>query len=112
MAKNAVSYLYVFLLSLIILFACGHTERTEFGKLYPFFTAGTWGYMDKAGNTIIEPQFDGADGFSEGLAVVMVGSKWGYINKLGKIVIEPQFEGSGKFSQGSLVSLLTTSGCT
>ena len=35
----------------------------------------------------IQPQFDLALGFSEGLAAVQVGKKWGYIDTSGKMVI-------------------------
>lgn len=55
-----------------------------------------WGYIDKNGKTIISSQFDLADPFSEGLALVYLvdpdgkpisGAK--IINKEGKIVIDP-----------------------
>lgn len=59
-----------------------------------------FGFIDKTGKTVIEPQFDGAESFSEGLAVVRVGKKSGYIDKTGKIVIEPQFDGASSFSEG------------
>jgi hypothetical protein len=54
-----------------------------------------YGYMDKSGRVVIEPQFFYAGHFSEGLAWVRVlqGSEWlyGFIDKTGKVVIEPQF---------------------
>ena len=31
-----------------------------------------WGYIDKAGTMVIEPQFDRAGSFSEGLAAVKI----------------------------------------
>ena len=36
-------------------------------------TYSKWGYIDKAGTMVIPPQFDGAEGFSEGLARVQIG---------------------------------------
>jgi hypothetical protein len=67
-----------------------------------------FGYIDKFGLStnlfVIEPQFTGAQSFSEGLAAVNVGSpykpSWGYIDKKGNIVIKPNFEDVGKFSDG------------
>ncbi|HEV7905487.1 MAG TPA: WG repeat-containing protein [Pyrinomonadaceae bacterium] len=54
-----------------------------------------YGYMDKAGRVVVEPQFFYAGHFSGGLAWVRVlqGSEWlyGFIDKTGKVVIEPQF---------------------
>ena len=49
---------------------------------------------------MIEPQFDGAGNFSEGMAGVEKDGKIGYINKEGKIVIEPQFDYADGFSEG------------
>lgn len=51
-----------------------------------------WGFIDKTGNWVIPPQFDYADGFSEGLAAVEVNKKIGYVDITGKMVIQPQFK--------------------
>jgi len=40
---------------------------------------GKLGFIDKIGNFVIQPQFDGASDFSEGLAGVKIGGKWLYI---------------------------------
>ncbi len=70
----------------------------------PFPRKGKYGYRDKAGEFVIQPQFDYAGEFSEGLAVVGLGkfpaTKWGYINRLGNLVIPAQFEGAHDFSEG------------
>jgi hypothetical protein len=43
-----------------------------------------WGYMDRAGNTVIEPVFDNALDFTEGCAAVEYQGLWGFIrNPLG-----------------------------
>ena len=51
--------------------------------------ARKYGYIDKSGKVVIEPQFDYVRDFSEGLAVVEKDGKWGVIDKNGKVVIEP-----------------------
>ncbi len=61
-----------------------------------------WGYIDKTGQVVIQPQFDEANLFSEGLTAVRIGSKWGYINQTGQVIIQPQFDSAGKFSEGLL----------
>jgi hypothetical protein len=44
-----------------------------------------WGYIDKTGKTVVNPQFISASSFSEGLAAVRIDtgktSKWGYISR-------------------------------
>ena len=47
-----------------------------------------YGFIDKTGKVIIQPQFDLTLGFSEGLAAVENGKKWGYIDTGGKMAIE------------------------
>jgi hypothetical protein len=52
-----------------------------------------WGYKDKTGAWAIQPQFDVAKWFREGLALVKEqNGKWGYIDKTGAWVIRPQFD--------------------
>jgi hypothetical protein len=71
------------------------------------------GYIDKTGKVVIEPQFDRALNFSEGLAAVRAGEngilKWGYVDKTGAWVIQPQFDAAWPFSEG-LAAVATGSG--
>jgi hypothetical protein len=50
---------------------------------------GKWGFIDKTGVFLIEPKYDYAGKFSEGLAGVEIRGKWGYIDKTGKYVWKP-----------------------
>ena len=59
-----------------------------------------WGFIDKSGNFIIEPQFDGAGDFQDGLALVKIDWRRGYIDKAGAYAIEPQFQLANSFSEG------------
>jgi len=59
-----------------------------------------WGFIDKTGKIVIEPQFIEAGDFSDGLAPVEANGKWGFIDKNGKKAIELQFSFAGVFSQG------------
>ncbi|MBN1629553.1 MAG: WG repeat-containing protein [Thermoleophilia bacterium] len=81
--------------------------------LYPVSVDGKWGFIDKNGAIVIEPQFDIislprpdyiSDGFSDGLAMVGAGEaneeKWGYIDKTGVWVVQPEFEFVHQFSDG------------
>jgi uncharacterized lipoprotein YddW (UPF0748 family) len=49
---------------------------------------------------VIQPQFEQADEFSEGLARVKTGDKWGYIDTKGKFAIQPQLDEANSFSEG------------
>lgn len=58
------------------------------------------GYIDKEGDFVIEPKFDDAKDFYEGLAPAKLDGKWGYIDKTGEFVIHPQFDRADIFSSG------------
>jgi hypothetical protein len=48
----------------------------------------------------IEPQFNAAGDFNEGLALVAVGPRFGFIREDGKFEINPQFDKVGTFQGG------------
>jgi len=51
-----------------------------------------WGYIDRRGSYAIEPQFDQAYSFSDGLAGVQMGEKRGFILPDGSFAAPPQFD--------------------
>lgn len=55
------------------------------------------GYIDPQGQWIIEPRFDEAEPFSQGLAAVKENGKWGYILTDGTYQIQPQFDRAFSF---------------
>jgi hypothetical protein len=61
---------------------------------------GKWGFMDKSFKFVIKPQFDWAEAFSEGRAVVRIGRKWGFIDKAGKVIIQAKYDLVWQFSDG------------
>lgn len=68
--------------------------------LEPFISNNKWGYKDKDGKVVIQPQYNSAANFFEGLARVRLGYKYGYIDQMGTVVIEPLFGWAGSFSEG------------
>ena len=62
---------------------------------------GGYGYVNRTGKFVLEPQFESALPFSDFLAAVKKEGKWGYINGEGKFVIEPRFENAFLFSDGA-----------
>ena len=82
-----------------------NSEKTELfnQNLLAACTDGKWGYIDKTGSYVIEPQFDDAKPFSDnGLAVVKSGKQYGYIDKTGSYVVNPQFDSADSFSDNDL----------
>ncbi|MCK4752742.1 MAG: WG repeat-containing protein [Planctomycetes bacterium] len=58
------------------------------------------GYINKTGKFVIEPEFDFASPFSDGLARVEINDLYGYINKTGEYIVAPKFEFASHFSEG------------
>ncbi|MEG1887249.1 MAG: WG repeat-containing protein [Oscillospiraceae bacterium] len=67
---------------------------------------GKWGFVDKDGNFKIDPTYEDARSFSNGLAAVKVSGKWGFINENNEIVIQPQFDDSKDFNSNGCVFVL------
>ena len=64
----------------------------------------TWGFVDKSGKQVINPQFDAVGDFHDGkCAIRNKEGKWGYIDKSGKIVINPQFDSASSFKDGKAI---------
>ncbi|MCM4169045.1 hypothetical protein KCTC52924_00190 [Arenibacter antarcticus] len=64
-----------------------------------------FGYINKAGEYAISPQFKKADNFTNERAAANNGDKWGYINPKGEWAIQPQYDNVKEFNSGlALVS--------
>jgi hypothetical protein len=57
-------------------------------------------YIDKQGNEVLKPQYEGMGDFKEGLAVVVKNEKFGFINKQGELVVPLEYESASDFSEG------------
>jgi hypothetical protein len=60
-----------------------------------------WGYMDRTGKVVITPQFDAAESFSCGLAMVKVESSYRYIDTAGHFAFGGWFKEATGYSEGS-----------
>lgn len=54
-------------------------------------TRSGWGYYNRKNEWVIKPQFENANDFSGGLAVVQKGGKYGVIDTTGKVIIPIQY---------------------
>jgi WG containing repeat len=50
-----------------------------------------WGYIDPSGNFLIPPQFDCAEPFVDGVAIVELKKRFGYIGTDGRYLINPKY---------------------
>src|SRR6185437_1533102 len=66
----------------------------------PAEQGGKWGYANPQGKFVISPQFDCAERFSEGLAVVEIKKRFGFTNSDGHLVIPPKYFAAGSFKEG------------
>ena len=82
----------------LLLASCGTSGKS----LHPVVAGGRYGFIDGSGKIVIQPQFEQASGFSEGLAAVQMGGKWGYIDPRGRLAISPQFDLADPFSDNGL----------
>ncbi|MBN1573608.1 MAG: WG repeat-containing protein [Deltaproteobacteria bacterium] len=76
--------------------------------LYRVMIKDKWGYADDKKvmvgegffHIIIEPRFDEAGDFIDGIAVVKMGDKYGYIDRRGYFIADPRFDKAENFSEG------------
>ena len=61
---------------------------------------GKYGYVDEDGNWVIEPKFDHAWDFDNGIAKVKLDDKYGYIKTDSTYLVEPKFDELGYFKEG------------
>ncbi len=59
-----------------------------------------WGYIDTAGNIVIEKKYDDLRPFNDGLAIANYQGQWGFINKQGEAVIPHQYRAAFPFKDG------------
>lgn len=79
---------------------CGQAVSVSGEPLYPLPRDGKWGYVNRAGDWVIAPQWRQVGRFSEGRAAVDAGSarggsRWGIIDRHGDYVLEPALPSSG-----------------
>jgi len=93
------------LLCLTVLFGCNSAQMQEkqsnetqseassqSNNLFVIMVNKKYGFIDRAGKIVIEPQFEFANDFVEGLSLVGIRNdelKSGYIDETGKVVWQP-----------------------
>lgn len=91
----------VLLLISALLCSCSSGYKSNFDyALMPVKQGKKWGYVNAKGEYVINPQFDQAALFADGLARVNIDGKYGFINKNGKYVINPSYNDATSFYEG------------
>jgi hypothetical protein len=88
---------------LVSLASCDFFKSSNKLELIPFLQKDKYGYFDLEGKIAINPQFEFATAFREGLALVKLSGdngKWGYIDKSGKFVINAIYKDATVFKDG------------
>jgi WG containing repeat len=100
-----IKYSYIDKTGRVIIDASKYQRVASFsdGLSAVFLANKGWGFIDKTGKVAIEPQFQGAGSFSEGMAGVEIEGKWGFIDKTGQIVIGLRYDLVNSFSEGVAV---------
>ena len=94
-------YFFFAAIALFVL-SCGN-DRSVVTDLFPVRVNKEYGYIDRAGKTVIPNKFSKAGCFSDGLAVVASTDSvrlWGYIDKSGNYIIAPAYAAATTFSEG------------
>ena len=63
--------------------------RELFDDLAPVKIGSKWGYIDRSGKIVIQPQFEDAQKFLDGLAEVQIEGRSGVIDPSGSWVWKP-----------------------
>ena len=91
------------LICLTVLFAFFvRAQEKKSSNLFKVQVDNKFGFIDKFGKVVIEPQFQGVYDFSDGLAKIYTSGEFNtaYIDETGKVVIEPKFDIGSDFSEG------------
>ena len=88
-------------------------SEARYDEIYPFVSeeyaaarvGDLWGFIDKTGQMVMEPKYEGAKSFCIGLAPIKTGDYWGYINTDGKVCIDCTFEDCIPFSENGVTAV-------
>lgn len=85
----------------LFLFACSNKKTEVSLNLLPVKQGEYWGYVNQDGKYVINPQFEQAFAFVNGLALVKTTEgKYGYVDEKGTFVIKAIYKSATQFSEG------------
>jgi hypothetical protein len=92
----------VFLISIMGLLwaSCQQNQELIPYQLIPYRKGDKWGFCTPDKKMVVQPKYDDAWSFSEGLARVKLNGKYGFIDKTGKEIVTPKYDYALYFSEG------------
>lgn len=80
----------------------GYTQIGEYieGRAKVWNKNDSYGFIDESDNLIVPCQYEFAEDFSEGFAIVRNDGKFGYINKVGSVILPIVYEDARSFYNG------------
>ena len=69
---------------------------------------GKWGFINTAGEVVVEPQYEECHDYLNGYAAVKVNGKWGFIDTKHNLIISPEFDEVEDFKNG--LAIVTRNG--
>lgn len=92
-------------------FRCEAIDICTKDGVIAFQKGNKWGFADAEGNVVIEPQYEEAKSFSNGLAAVKENGCWGFVNRDNILVIKNEFLNADYFNEAGrcMVSTLEKS---
>jgi len=101
MKNSTKALLWLLIVGVMAIAVASCHRETKTNKVTVYSSGDQYGFIDKTGKMVIDPQFEQVFEFSEGLAAVRTKEDvWGFIDKSGKMVIEPKFDDVRNFSEG------------
>lgn len=98
------------ILSIILITSCTYEEEMDIEnpKLYPAYILESnkelWGYIDEEGEFLVEPEYNTANDFSEGLALVEKDGLFGILDSEGKEILKTEFTNINKIENGYMTA--------
>jgi hypothetical protein len=102
MKKTNLLSLSLLLMATALLTGCGGGSSAPGIELFPVANGDTYGYVNRKGEIVINPQFENAGVFRNGVALVKPDGQpaWAYINTKGEYVSEKRYLRATAFSDG------------
>lgn len=98
------------LICILTLVACNQVEEVEVKDvgLYPAYilegNKQLWGYIDKKGEFIVEPKYDTANDYFQGLALVEKDGYFGMLDSDGREILKTEFTNINKVENGYMTA--------